>query len=48
MTFANALRSMLRQDPDIIMIGEIRDNETAKIAQKLLNWSFGSCHVTYK
>ena len=32
MTFANALRSMLRQDPDIIMIGEIRDNETAKIA----------------
>ena len=32
MTFANALRSMLRQDPDIIMIGEIRDNETAQIA----------------
>lgn len=30
--FANALRSILRQDPDIIMIGEIRDNETAKIA----------------
>lgn len=32
MTFANALRSMLRQDPDIIMIGEIRDTETAEIA----------------
>ena len=32
MTFANALRSILRQDPDIIMIGEIRDSETAKIA----------------
>jgi type IV pilus assembly protein PilB len=32
MTFAAALRSLLRQDPDIIMIGEIRDNETAKIA----------------
>lgn len=32
MTFANALRSILRQDPDIIMIGEIRDDETAAIA----------------
>ena len=32
LTFANALRSILRQDPNIIMIGEIRDNETAKIA----------------
>ena len=32
MTFAAALRSILRQDPDIIMIGEIRDNETASIA----------------
>ena len=31
-TFAGALRSILRQDPDIIMIGEIRDCETAKIA----------------
>ncbi len=30
-TFANSLRSMLRQDPDIIMVGEIRDIETAKI-----------------
>lgn len=30
--FANVLRSILRQDPDVIMIGEIRDNETAKIA----------------
>jgi type IV pilus assembly protein PilB len=34
MTFAGALRSILRQDPDIIMIGEIRDNETAQIAVK--------------
>ncbi len=32
LTFANVLRSILRQDPDIIMIGEIRDDETAKIA----------------
>ena len=30
--FATVLRSILRQDPDVIMIGEIRDNETAKIA----------------
>ncbi len=34
MTFAAALRSILRQDPDIIMIGEIRDGETAQIAVK--------------
>ncbi len=32
LTFASALRSILRQDPDIIMIGEIRDDETARIA----------------
>lgn len=32
LTFASALRSILRQDPDIIMIGEIRDTETAQIA----------------
>ena len=32
LTFASALRSILRQDPDIIMIGEIRDEETASIA----------------
>lgn len=31
-TFANALRSILRQDPDVIMIGEIRDIETAQMA----------------
>lgn len=33
-TFANALRSILRQDPNIIMVGEIRDTETAQIAVK--------------
>src|SRR5262245_15727116 len=32
LTFANALRSILRQDPDIILVGEIRDLETAQIA----------------
>ena len=32
MTFASGLRSILRQDPDVIMVGEIRDRETAGIA----------------
>ncbi len=32
LTFANGLRSILRQDPDVIMVGEIRDTETAEIA----------------
>jgi type IV pilus assembly protein PilB len=32
LTFANGLRSILRQDPDVIMVGEIRDQETAEIA----------------
>ena len=34
MTFARALRAILRQDPDVIMVGEIRDSETADIAVK--------------
>lgn len=34
LTFASALRSILRQDPDIILVGEIRDGETAEIAIK--------------
>ncbi|MDD3225037.1 MAG: ATPase, T2SS/T4P/T4SS family [Clostridium sp.] len=34
LTFAAGLRSILRQDPDIIMVGEMRDNETAEIAVK--------------
>ena len=32
LTFANGLRSILRQDPDVVMVGEIRDGETAEIA----------------
>ena len=32
LTFANALRTLLRQDPDVIMVGEIRDSETAELA----------------
>jgi len=34
LTFASALRSILRQDPDVILLGEIRDSETAKIAMQ--------------
>src|SRR5919201_2405367 len=34
LTFASALRSILRQDPDVILVGEIRDAETAKIAMQ--------------
>ena len=34
LTFASALRSFLRQDPEIILVGEIRDAETAEIAVK--------------
>jgi type IV pilus assembly protein PilB len=34
LTFANALRAVLRQDPDIIAVGEIRDGETAEIAMR--------------
>ena len=34
LTFASALRSILRQDPDVILLGEIRDAETAKIAMQ--------------
>jgi type IV pilus assembly protein PilB len=35
LTFSNALRSILRQDPDVVLIGEIRDGETADIAVKM-------------
>ncbi len=34
LTFANALRSILRQDPDVILVGEVRDTETAKVAMQ--------------
>lgn len=36
LTFAAALRSFLRQDPDIILVGEIRDKETANIAVEVV------------
>ena len=34
LTFASALRAFLRQDPDVIMVGEVRDNETAEICMR--------------
>ena len=37
LTFANALRSIVRQDPDVILIGEIRDSETAEIAKIIVH-----------
>ena len=49
MNFARALRAILRQDPDIVMIGEIRDLETAQIAvQASLTGHLGSCDASHK
>ena len=49
MTFSAALRSLLRQDPDVIMVGEIRDNETARIAvQAALTGHMVFVHPTYQ
>lgn len=48
-TFSNALRSVLRQDPDVIMIGEIRDEETLNIAFKAAltgHMAFSTLHTT--
>ncbi len=46
LTFASALRSILRQDPDIIMIGEIRDGETAKHCGAGINHRSLGCQYT--
>jgi type IV pilus assembly protein PilB len=48
LTFAAALRSFLRQDPDIIMVGEIRDAETADIAIKAALGPPGVFHFAYQ
>jgi len=46
LSFARALRSILRQDPDIIMVGEIRDNETARVAvQAALTGHLATLHT---
>jgi type IV pilus assembly protein PilB len=49
LTFASALKAFLRQDPDVIMVGEIRDLETAEIAIKAAQtgtWCFRRCTPT--
>jgi len=49
LTFATCLRHILRQDPDIIMVGEIRDNETAELAtHSALTGHFGFINFAYK
>lgn len=49
LTFASGLRSILRQDPDIVMIGEIRDEETAEIATRAaITGHFGFKYTPYK
>ncbi len=47
LSFDVGLRAILRQDPDIIMVGEIRDAETAKIAVRAYNRSFSYKYFTY-
>ncbi|XNM60070.1 ATPase, T2SS/T4P/T4SS family [Escherichia coli] len=50
MTFHRGLRAILRQDPDVVMVGEIRDTETAEIAVRHrlpdTAWSFPRCIPT--
>ena len=49
LTFAMALRAFVRQDPDVIMVGEIRDPETAQIAiHAALNRSPRPDHATHR
>ncbi|MDI5434885.1 ATPase, T2SS/T4P/T4SS family, partial [Salmonella enterica subsp. enterica serovar Kentucky] len=46
LTFQNVLRALLRQDPDIIMVGEIRDGDTAEIAIQGLESILGALDLT--
>jgi type IV pilus assembly protein PilB len=49
LTFASALRACLRQDPDIICVGEIRDGETAQIAmQAAMTGHFSPFYDSYR
>jgi len=45
LTFAAAMRAFLRQDPDVIMVGEIRDLETAEIAIKAARRATWCCRL---
>jgi Type II/IV secretion system protein len=46
--FSKALRSVLRHDPDVVMIGEIRDEETANGYQSCSDWPFGFQHCPHE
>lgn len=48
LTFATGLRSVLRQDPNVIMVGEIRDTETAENSAGGPDWSFGVQYIAYQ
>lgn len=49
MTFARGLRAILRQDPDVVLVGEIRDGETAQIARSgFANWSSGALNAAHQ
>ena len=48
MTFARGLRAMLRQDPDVVMVGEIRDGETADIAAGEFDWPFSAEYLAHE
>lgn len=48
MTFARGLRAILRQDPDVVMVGEIRDTETAEIAVQASLTGHGTFHAAYQ
>ena len=48
MTFARGLRAILRQDPDVVMVGEIRDRETAEIAVQASLTGHGALHPAHQ
>ena len=47
-TFANAMRAFLRADPDVIMVGEIRDPETARMRFKRRSRATGTLHAAHQ
>jgi len=48
LNFAESLRAFLRQDPDVIMVGEIRDLETRDRCESCVNWSHGAFNTSHK
>ena len=47
MSFARGLRAILRQDPDVVMVGEIRDTETAQIAVQARSQPSGTLNTPH-